>query len=65
MHWDSKILLHCPPQERPLLLQRHISIAEGEKFLFLVMVTILDWGRGYRTQFLKGAIQGPFQQSLV
>jgi len=28
-------------------------------------VAILDGGRGYRTQFWKGAIQGPFQQSLV
>jgi hypothetical protein len=28
MHWDSKILLICPPQERPLLLKGHFFIAE-------------------------------------
>jgi hypothetical protein len=35
------------------------------KFLFLVMVAILDTGRRWRTQFWKGTTQGSFQQSLV
>jgi hypothetical protein len=29
------------------------------------MAAILDRGHGYQTQFWKGAIQWPFQQSLV
>jgi hypothetical protein len=36
-----------------------------KKFLFLVMVAILDTRRCWRTQFWKGTTQGSFQQSLV
>jgi hypothetical protein len=36
-----------------------------KKFLFLVMVAILDTGRCWRTQIWKGTTQGSFQQSLV
>jgi hypothetical protein len=41
------------------------SYGHLKKFLFLVMVAILDTGRHWRTQFWKGTTQGSFQQSLV
>jgi hypothetical protein len=37
----------------------------AKKFLFLVIVAILDTGRSLRTQFWKGTTQGSFQQSLM
>jgi hypothetical protein len=52
-----------------LLSQSQPNFAEMilhlKKFLFLVMVAILDTGRHWRTQFWKGTTQGSFQQSLV
>jgi hypothetical protein len=46
---------------RKLLSQYQPNFAEMilEKFLFLVMVAILDTGRRWRTQFWKGPTQGP------
>jgi hypothetical protein len=46
--------------EEKIFLKFHPSV-----FLFFSLVAILAGSRDHRTQIWKGAIQGPFHQSLV
>jgi hypothetical protein len=45
MHWDSKMLLHCPPQGRQPLLYGHFFIAEG---------VAMPYKRGTTVYYLQG-----------
>ena len=62
---SDTILKGTHPGTIPVSLKQQWTIKISPPFSIFSLAAILVGSRDHRTHFWKGAIQGPFQQSLV